>query len=70
MTALILMCGVYSLVDPSYRGIFGIDDKETLPIYKEKYLDSYSRRRECVMAWMINTILQGDPNLPNADCFR
>ena len=43
---------------------------ETLSIYKEMYLDSYSRRSECVMAQMVNTILNRDPNLPNMNCFR
>ena len=49
-----LMCGTLTSIL-----IFGIDDNETLSIYKKMYLDSYSRR-ECVMAWLVNTILQGN----------
>ena len=43
---------------------------ETLSNFKEMYLDSYSRRSECVMARIVNTILNRDPNLPNMNCFQ
>ena len=33
-------------------------------------LYAYGVLRECVMARMVYTILQGDPNLPNTGCFR
>ena len=58
------MCGTLTSIL-----ISGIDDSETLSIYKEMYLDSNSRRRECVMARMVNTVLQGDSKLAKYGLF-
>ena len=54
---------------PCRKGvIFHYNLFDFLTLYQQQH-SSYSYK-VYVMARMVNSILQGDPNLPNTDCFR